>query len=158
MSAYSVVVAFHIMAVFAAYGLPLAYPLLVPYVRRRHPRALPGLHDAQYVLTRRLTGPLTVLALALGSYLAGDGHRWGEPFVGVGLGAIAVIAIVGGGVITPAQRRLAELARADVDASAATIAWSAEYERLYRRYMVAEVALGLVVLIAIFFMAAKPWS
>ena len=32
--------AIHIMAAFAAFGLPFAYPALIPYVRRRHPQAL----------------------------------------------------------------------------------------------------------------------
>jgi hypothetical protein len=152
-SAYSVVVAVHIMAVIGAYGLPLAYPVLIPYVRRHHPRAMPGLHDVQHLLNQRLTGPGTVIALAAGIYLASDGHRWGEAFVTVGLVAIATIAVVGGALIVPASRRMAELARADVEAG---VTWSAEYDRVYRRYMVAEVGLGAVVLIAIFFMAAKP--
>jgi hypothetical protein len=144
-SAYSAVVAFHIMAVVAAYGLPLAYPLLLPYVRRRHPEALPGLHAVQYRLNVRLTGPGTVLVLAFGVYLATKGHHWGEAWVGVGLGALAVIAVVGGGVIVPATRALAALDPA-----------GAEYARVYRRYMAAELLLGALVLIAIFFMAAKP--
>ena len=81
-STYTVVVALHIIAVVAAYGLPLSAPLLVPYVRRHHPAALPGLHAAQYRLNNVVTGPFTVLVLAFGIYLASDGHRWDDPFVG----------------------------------------------------------------------------
>ena len=147
MSTYSVVVALHIIAAFAAYGLPLAYPLLLPYLRRHHPAALPGVHAIQYRLNRYLTGPFTVLLLGFGIYLASDGGYWEEPFVAIGVGAIAIIAVVGGGVIVPATRRLAGLEPA-----------SDEYARVFRRYMTAEVALGAVVLIAIFAMAAKPFS
>ena len=57
LSSYLVVKALHIMAVISAYGLPLAYPMMLPYVRRRHPRAMPGLHDVQHRLTKLLTGP-----------------------------------------------------------------------------------------------------
>jgi hypothetical protein len=146
-STYTVVVALHIIAVVAAYGLPLSAPLLVPYVRRHHPAALPGLHAAQYRLNNVLTGPFTVLVLAFGIYLAADGHRWGEPFVAVGIGAIAIIAVVGGAVVVPAVRELAALDPA-----------SAEYDRVYRRYMVAETFLGVVVLVTIFVMAAKPFT
>jgi uncharacterized membrane protein len=146
-STYTVVVALHIIAVVAAYGLPLSAPLLVPYVRRHHPAALPGLHAAQYRLNNVVTGPFTVLVLAFGIYLASDGHRWGDPFVAIGIAAIAIIAVVGGGVVVPAVRDLAGLDPA-----------SAEYERVYRRYMLSETFLGLVVLVTIFVMAAKPFT
>ena len=147
MSTYTVVVALHIIAVVAAYGLPVTAPLLVPYVRRHHPAALPGLHAAQHRLNNVVTGPFTVLLLAFGVYLAIDGDLWGEPFVAVGIAAVAIIAVVGGGVVVPALRQLAALDPA-----------SADYDRVYRRYMTAETFLGAVVLIAIFAMAAKPFS
>jgi hypothetical protein len=54
---------------------------------------------------------------------------------------------------------MATLARADVDAAAggsAAVSWSPEYRRVYGRYMAAEVFLGVLVLVAIFFMVAKP--
>jgi uncharacterized membrane protein len=146
-STYSVVVALHIIAVVAAYGLPLSAPLLVPYVRRRHPAALGGLHAAQLRLNTVITAPFTVLVLAFGAYLASDGDRWGDPFVSTGIAAIAVIAVVGGGVVVPALRRLTTLDPA-----------SAEYDRVYRRYMASESFLGAVVLVTIFVMAAKPFS
>jgi hypothetical protein len=146
-STYTVVIALHIIAVVAAYGLPLSAPLLVPYVRRHHPAALPGLHAAQHRFNTVVTGPFTVLVLAFGIYLATDGDRWGDPFVAIGTAAIAIIAVVGGGVVVPAVRRLAVLDPA-----------SAEYDRVYRRYMASETFLGAVVLVAIFVMAAKPFS
>ncbi len=145
MSTYSVVVALHIIAAFAAYGLPLAYPLVLPYLRRHHPAALPGVHAVQYRLNVGLTGPGTVLLLAFGIYLASDGGHWDEPFVVAGLAGVAIIAVVGGAVIVPATRRLAGLEPA-----------GSEYARVYRRYMAAEILLGVIVLFAIFFMAAKP--
>ncbi len=160
-TSYLVVQSLHIMAVVAAYGLPMAYPMLLPYVRRNHPRSMPGVHDVQYRLNIRLTGPGTVLILVFGAYMASKHHLWGEAWVAVPVAILAVIAVVGGGVIVPASRRMASLARADVDASAAadgSVAWSAEYERVYARYMAAELLLGALVLIAIFFMAAKPFA
>ena len=147
MNTYSVVVALHIIAVVPAYGLPLSAPLLVPYVRRTNPEALPGLHAAQYRLNNVLTGPFTVLLLAFGIYLASDGHRWGDPFVSIGIAAVAIIAVVGGAVVVPAVKRLAALEPS-----------SPEYATVYRRYMAAESFLGAVVLVTIFVMAAKPFS
>jgi uncharacterized membrane protein len=147
LAAYDVVKSLHIMAALAAYGLPLAYPLLVPYVRRNHPEALPGVHAVQYRLNNYLTGPGTVLILLLGAYLASEHDLWGEPWVIVPLAILVVIGAVGGGVIVPATRRLSEL---DVA--------SPEYARLYSRYMRAELLLGVLVLVAVFFMTAKPFA
>jgi uncharacterized membrane protein len=152
-TAYSVVLALHIIAVLAAFGLPLAYPLLMPYVRRRHPAAMPGLHDVQHRLNVRLTGPGTALILAFGVYLATRGHHWGELWVTVPLLLLVVIGALGGAVVVPASRQMAALARADVAAGGG---WSSEYERLYRRYMGVEIVLVTCVLLAVFFMAAKP--
>ncbi len=160
-TSYLVVQSLHIMAVVAAYGLPMAYPMLLPYVRRKHPQSMPGLHDVQYRLNIRLTGPGTVLILVFGAYMASKHHLWGEAWVAVPVAILAVIAVVGGGVIVPASKRMASLARADVDAAATTgagVAWSAEYDRVYARYMAAELLLGALVLVAIFFMAAKPFA
>jgi uncharacterized membrane protein len=147
---YDVVKAFHIMAVVAAYGLPLAYPLLLPYVRRRHPEAMSGVHDVQHRLNQRLTGPGTVLILIFGAYMASKHHLWGEAWVVVPLSILVVIGALGGGVVVPATARLSELAREDLGGT--------EYVRVYRRYMAAEVLLGVLVLVAIFFMAAKPFA
>lgn len=156
---YGVVLALHVMAVLAAYGLPLAYPLLLPYVRRHHPRAMPGLHDVQHRLNLLLTGPGTVLVLLLGAYMATRGDHWREPWVMVPLAIIVVIAVLGGWIVR-ATARLAALARTDVEAagSGAAVAWGAEYARLYRSYMAVEVLLGVLVLTAVFFMAAKPFA
>src|SRR3954452_4688895 len=94
-SSYLVVQSLHVMAVVAAYGLPLAYPLLLPYLRRRHPRAMPGVHDVQKRLNLVLTGPGTVLVLGFGVYMASKHHLWHETFVQVGLGAIVAIGAIG---------------------------------------------------------------
>jgi uncharacterized membrane protein len=159
-TSYLVIEALHVMAVVAAYGLPMAYPMLLPYVRRTNPRAMPALHDVQYRLNVRLTGPGTILILVFGAYIASKQHLWGETWVQVPLGILAVIAVVGGAHIVPASKRMAELARADVEGAATggAVSWSAEYERVYGRYMRSEVLLAVLVLVAIFFMAARPFA
>ena len=159
MSTYSVVLALHIIAVLLAYGLPLAYPLMLPYLRRRHPRSMPGVHDVQHRLNKLLTGPGTLAVLALGVYLAADRDAFDEPWVHAGFLAILLIGAVGGWVVG-ASRRMAELSAADVAAAPGDgpVAWSPGYEALYGRYLRVEAFLGLVVLAAVFLMAAKPGS
>jgi hypothetical protein len=169
-TSYLVVQAVHVMAVVAAYGLPMAYPMLLPYLRRRHPRAMPGVHDVQYRLNQRLTGPGTVIILAAGVYMASKHHLWGEAWVAVPVAIMAVIVVLGGGYVVPSSRKMAELSRADVEAAAgesgagsggsggAAVAWSAAYDRVWARYLAAETLLGVLVLVAVFFMVAKPFA
>ena len=156
---YSVVMALHIMAVLAAYGLPLAAPLFVPYLRRNHPRAMPGVHDVQHRLNVALTGPATVLIFLFGAYMASKHHLWDEVWVDVPIAIIATIAVVGGYVVK-ATERLTELARTDVAAAgpSGAVTFSADYDAQYRRYLAVETFLGVIVLVAVFFMAAKPFA
>ncbi|MCW2989602.1 MAG: hypothetical protein JWM73_196 [Solirubrobacterales bacterium] len=157
LTSYSVVLALHIIAVLLAYGLPLAYPLMLPYLRRTHPRSMPGVHEVQLRLNKLLTGPGTALVLVLGLYMAGKEHLFDELFVQVGLAAIVIIGAVGGWILG-ASRTMAELSRADVEASGpdGPVTWSPAYEALYARYEKVELFLGAVVLVTVFFMAAKP--
>jgi uncharacterized membrane protein len=147
LNAYSVALALHIMAVVAAFGLPLAYPVLVPYVRRAHPEALAGVHDTQLRLNRIVTGPGMLLILIFGAYMASKQDLWSKVWVTVPLLILIVIGGIGGAVISPALKRLSELAARGT---------GPEYEAVYRRYMTAEIGLAVLVLVAIFFMAAKP--
>jgi len=159
MTTYTVVLALHVMAVITAFGLPLAAPMVLPYLRRAHPRTMPAIHDVQHRMNLRVTGPATILFLAFGIYMASDRDLWGETWVEVPIAIVVVIAIVGGWIVG-ALKRLAALARADVEAAppGAPVAWSRAYETLYAKYMTAESGLGVLVLVAIFFMAAKPFS
>jgi hypothetical protein len=160
-TSYLVVQSLHVMAVVAAYGLPMAYPMLLPYLRRHHPRAMPGVHNVQYRLNQRLTGPGTALILAAGIYMASKNDLWGETWVMVPVAIMAVIVVLGGGFIVPVSRRMARLASADVELalrSGDTLTWSSEYDRTFKRYLTAEILLGVLVLVAVFFMVAKPFA
>jgi hypothetical protein len=77
--------------------------------------------------------------------------------VHVGIAAIVLIAVIGGWVVG-ASKRMAELSAADVAKAGpdGDVVWSADYEKLYKRYSRVEELLGVIVLVAVFFMAAKP--
>jgi uncharacterized membrane protein len=152
---YLVIKALHVMAAFAAYGLPFAYPFVIPYLRRNHPRTLPGVHDVQHRLSVALTGPGTVALFAFGVYMASKDDLWGESWVMVGVTILAIIAIAGGGIVKW-TKELSELARADIDAGGDTVVFSTAYDRVYQRYLITEATLGALVLVAIFFMVVKP--
>ena len=44
---YSVVLFVHIASIVIAFGVTFAYPVLIPFVTRTDPRALPVVHRAQ---------------------------------------------------------------------------------------------------------------
>jgi uncharacterized membrane protein len=152
---YLVIKALHVMAAFAAYGLPFAYPFVIPYLRRNHPRTLPGVHDVQHKLSIALTGPGTVALFVFGVYMASKDDLWGESWVMVGVTILAIIAIAGGGIVKW-TKELSELARSDIDAGGDAVVFGPEYESVYRRYLITETTLGALVLVAIFFMVVKP--
>ena len=137
---YDVVLSIHVMAVVAAFGVWFAYPLLVA-------RGDAGAHRAQVRVARMVVTPAGTLALLAGVYMASDRSYWSEVWVSVPLVILIVLLGVTGSYFVPRQERLAELADAGP---------SPEYAALATQVArVAFVAAGLVV-VAIFFMVAKP--
>jgi uncharacterized membrane protein len=128
-SFYSVVLAFHIMAVVVTFGLPLTYPILLPYVRRAHPDSLATVHDVQLRLNQRIVGPGLGVVLVLGAILASKEDLWSEVWVTVPLVILFAIGGIGGAIITPSLRRLTGLAKSG---------GGPDYEAVYQRYIKAE--------------------
>lgn len=154
---YDVIVALHVMAIVIAFGVTFAYPILYAYVTRHHPRALPALHAAQDRIGKLLITPFATLALIAGIYLASDRDLWDQVWVIVPLVILIVLLGLGGAFFSPSGRRLAALARRDVDASPSDpVALSPEYQALNQRVAIVGACSSLLVLVAIFFMVAKP--
>jgi uncharacterized membrane protein len=150
---YNVVLAVHIMAVAFAFGIVLAYPVLIPWARRTYPTAMPVVHALQVRIERAVIGPGMVLILAAGIYLASDADVWSESWVSVPLVILIVIGGLGGAVLTPLEKRLGELATRDVQGGGEL---SAEYDAQLGRWSLFAYSCAVLVLLAIFFMTAKP--
>jgi uncharacterized membrane protein len=136
---YDVVVSVHVMAIVAAFGGWFAYPLVVP-------RGDAAAHRAQVRLARLVVTPAGTLALIAGIYLASDRHYWDESWVGVPLVILVVLMGITGAYFIPRQKRLAELAETG----------GGEYERLAGQVRTVALVAAALVLVAIFFMVAKP--
>jgi uncharacterized membrane protein len=150
---YGVVLAVHIMAVVVAFGTMFAYPAFMPWARKNHPQAMPVIHEVSGRLGRLVTSPAIVLVLVCGIYLASDADAWSESWVSVPLVILIVIGGLGGMFFAPNDRKLGELATRDL-ADGGEL--SAEYNALFRRVAIGGLTVCALVLIAIFFMAAKP--
>jgi uncharacterized membrane protein len=150
---YGVVLAVHIMAVVVAFGTMFAYPAFIPWARKNHPDAMPVVHELSGRIGQRVTSPAMVLVLLAGVYLASDADAWSETWVSVPLVILLVIGGLGGMFFAPNDRKLGALATRDLANSGKL---SAEYDALFARVAAAGLIVCALVLVAIFFMAAKP--
>jgi uncharacterized membrane protein len=150
---YDVVLTVHVLAVVVAFGVVFAYPVLDAWFRRAVPGDVAALHRLHLQLGRRVISPAMVVVLLAGLYLALDRWNLGDPWISATFAILFVLFGLMGGVLTPADRRLVELAERDAGAGGAP---SADYERERRKAdLVGGLALLLVV-VAIFLMVAKP--
>jgi uncharacterized membrane protein len=146
---YGVVLSVHIMAVVVAFGFWFAYPVLMPWARRTHPEAMPVIHEMTGRVSRFVMSPAMVVVLLCGIYLASDADVWSEVWVSVPLLILLVIGGLSGAYFAPRERELARLAHEGTGAGSA-------YDTLFQQVAIAAYANCALVLIAIFFMAAKP--
>ena len=154
---FDVVLAVHVMCVVLAFGVTFAYPTVIPWLKANHPSAMPTVHRTQLRIGRRLITPFMVLILLTGIYLASDRHLWSQTWVTVPLVIIVVIFGFGGAFFTPRERKLAELADHDLGPER-TGTFSPEYEKLFGSLMKVGALNGALILIAIFFMVARPFA
>jgi len=156
-SAYEIVLALHVMAVVATFGVTFAYPIIFAVTARSDPRSLPLIYRIEYSIERMLVNPGLVVVLGAGIYLASDGKHWSEFFVQWGLGAVVVIGAVVGAVMIPTAKRAETAAAADIAASGGgEVELSEESRGLARRLTIAGSLLSVLVLVTILFMVIKP--
>ena len=151
------VLAVHIIAVVAGFGVVFAYPIMFAVAGRQDPRSLPLIHRIEHTIERVLINPGLLLVVIAGIYLASDGHRWSEFFVQWGLGAAIVIGALVGAVMIPTAKRAEQLAARDVAASGeGPVQMSEDYRALTRRLSAVGTLLSLIVVLTILFMVVKP--
>jgi hypothetical protein len=156
-SAYEFVLAVHVMAVVAAFGVTFAYPIMFAVAARHGARSLPLMHRVEYTIERWLINPGLLVVVLAGIYLASDGHHWSEFFVQWGIAVALVIGGVVGVVMIPTAKRAELVAERDVGAhEGADIEMSAEYQTLVKRLSTVGTLLSVLVLVTILFMVVKP--
>ena len=141
------ILALHIFAVVVAFGVMFMYPLFSVIGLKLEARAMPSFHRFQHAVHMKISAPGLVVIVVAGIYLASHLHVWSHFFVQWGLGASIVIGGIGGGYLSPREKRLAELAETEVAdaAGGADVSWSADYLAVRRQ---AEIARGIQSLIA----------
>ncbi len=145
---YDVVLSLHIAAVVVALGATFALPFLTRTAEGADARGRVAIHRGELLIERAAQVGLVVIIVA-GAYLASDRSYWSETWVAVPLIIAIVIGGVAGGMMAPRRRRLIELAGAG---------GGDEYDVLAASTARIGAFLGLLVLVAIFFMTAKPFA
>jgi uncharacterized membrane protein len=152
---YDVMIAAHVASIIIAFGVIFAYPAFVPYMVRTNPAAMPALHAVQARIGQRVIAPFGGLALLFGIYLASHAHVWSKVWVTVPLIILLALLASGGMFFSPLERRMQEMSERDLGEGRAG-ALSSEYMALYQRWRLAGTISCLLVLVAVFFMVAKP--
>ncbi len=155
---YDVVLFFHISGVVLAFGPMFGYAVIQAVAERTNPRSVPTVMQGFSTVDRFLVTPASILVLATGVYLTVDAWSFGDFFVNAGL--ISVIVLLGllHGFFLPRERKLAALAERDIaDAGAGDVKLSPEYVTASRLAGRVGTIAGLIVILTIYFMTAKPF-
>jgi hypothetical protein len=151
-----VILALHILAVVAAFGVLFAYPIFLTIGARLDPGAMPWFHRMQQAVSRWLIGPGLLLVVIFGVILASKDHAWHAFYVQWGIGAAIVMGALEGMFMIPREGRLADLARSDLEGQSGTVVTrSAEYQAVFRQVAIGGMALSLIVILTVYFMATQ---
>ncbi len=156
---YDVVVWLHISGVVLAFGPTFAFGLYMALAQRKHPRALPAFLEGSLLVQRTLVTGGGVLILLSGLYLAAD--RWDLGYFFITWGLVAIVALLGlvHAFFIPNDTRTLESAEQDIQAAGPTgeVKFSEKTIALGMRSARVGPLAGLIVILTIYVMAAKPF-
>jgi hypothetical protein len=156
---YDVVLSLHVAAIVIAFGITFSYPPLGIFVTRSNPRMLPTLHAAQAFAGKVLIGPAAIVAFVAGAYLASDRDYWSEAWVTIPMVILIALIVAGPVFFGPHETRASELAARDVEASGpGEVRLSREYRAVAGRVAVAGALANVLIVVAVYVMAAKPFA
>ena len=153
---YSVVVFFHIAAVVIGFGPTFAYGAYMATAQREGGQAIPPIGRTIVFWDRTVNTAAMTLILLTGIYLASDGpYGTGSFFISWGFVAIVILFALTHAFFIPRTRWAVELAERDLAAPDGKL--SAEFEALSGQLAKVGIAAGLLVILTIYVMTAKPF-
>ena len=157
-SFYDVVLWLHVTAVVVGFGGTFAYGVLLTAVGRSNRCALPGLLGGMQANDRSLVTIGGLVVLLTGLYLAADRWDFGEVFIGWGILAVLVLLGLVHGYFIPNERRAQEAAERDIEASGVgDVELGDDFNRASARISRMGAVAGLIVVVTIYMMVAKPF-
>jgi hypothetical protein len=153
-SLYDLSVWVHVSAVVVGFGATFAGALMFPVAMRVGVTHLPYVHHLQLAINERLAGPALGIVILTGIFQTIDAD-WG--FGSFWISATILIAIVlgamSGAYFIPTDRKLAEQAQREIDATGNV---SDDYQKKARTEGILGAVAGLLVIAAVFLMVMKP--
>ena len=155
---YDVVVWVHITAGVLAFGPTFGYAFMQAVAERHDPRSIPTMMRGFSNIDRYLGTPAALVLIAAGLYLTIDRWDFADFYISAGLTAIIVLLGLMHGFFIPHERKLSELAERDIKASGdGEVQLSEEYWVASKRVARVGTLAGLIVILTIYFMSAKPF-
>jgi hypothetical protein len=157
---YNVVVWLHVSSVVIAFGPTFAFGIYVALAQRKYPRAMPAVLEAQTTITRSMTTIGGIVILISGLYLTSkQGWEFSDFFVAWGLLAIIVLLGLVHGFFLPNDQRALRAAKRDIEAAGPTgeVELGGEFNEYSSRSARMGPIAGLIVILTIYVMAAKPF-
>jgi uncharacterized membrane protein len=157
-STYDLSIFVHVTAVVIGFGATFAESITFPVAMRLDPRHLPYVHRLHLAINQRLATPALVVVLATGIYQAADGpYSMSDAWISASFLIVIALGALLGAYLIPADRKLGAMVEAELAAAGSgPVTLSAEYQRRARTVGMAGAAAGVLVVIAIFLMVAKP--
>jgi hypothetical protein len=153
-TAYSVGLFIHVLAVVVAIGATYAYPVVLAWVERFAPQAVPATYAALRRVDRIIVTPGLIVILLAGFYLLSEGEiEMSESWVSIGLLTTLVLLGMTHAYFAPRWDRGIELAERDLESGGEL---SDEFRANSKQMAIAGMAMSLLVIVTIFFMVVKP--
>jgi hypothetical protein len=151
---YKLALFLHILAVVLAFGPTFGYALFFS-VTPQYPRATPAILTGIEKTDRYLVNPGMIILLLSAIYMLIDGPwETSDAFISVGFLAIIVLFGLQHGFFGPKVREAKALAERDLQSGDE---FGEEFMSLSQRISKVGTLAGLIVVVAIFFMAYKPF-
>ena len=158
MSSYELSLFIHVAAVMIGFGSTFAEAVMFPVAMKMGPRNLPYVHRLQLTINQFFAVPALVLVIATGLYQMAEGNwEYGDLWVSGSLTIVVIIGVLLLAYFIPADRRLLPLVEQEIaDAGSGEVTLSEDYLRAARNEGVAGTITGILLVVAVFLMVAKP--
>jgi len=156
-TAYELALWIHIVAAVVGLGALFGTAVLSPVAMSMDPRHLPYVHRVRITVNRYLASPGLLLILATGVYQVIDGNwDFGAPWISASFLIVFVLGGMLGGYFTPTDRKLEQIATADIAASGdGEVKLSEEYLSKAKTYAIVGWVAAFLIVMSVYLMITK---
>jgi Predicted integral membrane protein (DUF2269) len=161
LTTYNFSVFLHVTAVMIGFGATWAEAVTFPVAAKMSPRHLPYVHRLQLVINQFLAAPAILIVAATGIYQASEGNwDYGDLWVSGTIAILVVVALILVAYFIPTDRKLLPMIEKEIadlgDGEIKLSQLSAEYIRKGRLEGGIGTLMGILLIVAVYFMTTKP--